>query len=114
MSRYGPPVFASMGPSGLVHPARCWDCMTLQHPGGDHPWWNTEDVEHARVTHQTPPSGVCGCECANGPVMEQEPPDLDLASLDAPPCPICGSLDACSYDADGRPLIHTFTEDEDA
>ena len=27
------------------------------------------------------------------------------------PCPECGVLGACGYDAEGRPMIHTTTED---
>lgn len=35
---------------------------------------------------------------------------LTLAPLTVEPCPICGAQGACSYDAEGRPLIHTDTE----
>ena len=35
--------------------------------------------------------------------VEDEPPTVD-------PCPVCGSLGACSNDAEGRPLIHTDTQ----
>ena len=40
---------------------------------------------------------------------DDEPP-VDLTSLEVDPCPVCGSAGACSYDAEGRPLIHTDTE----
>lgn len=29
------------------------------------------------------------------------------------PCPVCGELTACSYDSEGRPLIHTVEEDSE-
>lgn len=54
----------------------------------------------------------------NGRLPTDLLPDLDgwepwePGTLDsAPPCPECGQLGACAYDADGRPLIHA-TEDD--
>ncbi|HEY9411792.1 MAG TPA: hypothetical protein VIP77_19590 [Jiangellaceae bacterium] len=35
--------------------------------------------------------------------VDDEPPTVD-------PCPVCGAAGACSYDAEGRPLIHTDTQ----
>jgi hypothetical protein len=40
---------------------------------------------------------------------DDEPP-VELTSLEVDPCPVCGSTGACSYDAEGRPLIHTDTQ----
>lgn len=42
-------------------------------------------------------------------------PDTDYrehldVQLEVEPCPVCGAQGACSYDAEGRPLIHTDTE----
>lgn len=31
------------------------------------------------------------------------------------PCPVCGTAyDACAFDDEGRPLIHAWSEEEDA
>lgn len=48
------------------------------------------------------------------PVWEYDPGDepLDPPALLAEPCPVCGSVGACGYDAEGRALIHAV-EDED-
>ena len=29
------------------------------------------------------------------------------------PCPVCGEFGACAYDSEGRPMLHTSTEDEE-
>ena len=42
--------------------------------------------------------------------VEDEPDCADDEPLTVEPCPVCGSLTACSYDAEGRPLIHTDAE----
>jgi hypothetical protein len=47
-----------------------------------------------------------------------EPDDGEIAEMDAErrlasPCPECGQVGACAYDADGRALIHV-TEDDDS
>lgn len=39
--------------------------------------------------------------------------DLPVVSLDAGPCPECGEPGACSYDAEGRPLIHALSGDSE-
>jgi hypothetical protein len=33
--------------------------------------------------------------------------------LDSIPCKVCGSIGACSYDSEGRAMIHTEQESED-
>lgn len=39
--------------------------------------------------------------------------DLDQTTNQDKPCPLCGELGACGYDADGRPLLHALDgEDE--
>lgn len=49
-----------------------------------------------------------------GEYVEPEPDDdLDeyvtfAGTFDA--CPECGEIDACGYDAEGRPMIHTTNE----
>ncbi len=43
---------------------------------------------------------------------DQEIEEFDLMARLADPCPECGVLGACAYDADGRALIHV-TEDND-
>ena len=57
--------------------------------------------------------GVCPQHCANyQPTAEEAQPtanDLDRWDLEtriATPCPECGELGACAYDAEGRPMIH--------
>lgn len=84
-------------------------------PGGEHGWADEEDREHARQTGQPEPTGLCGCPCAKGPVLEQREPDPEdyapvWVSLDGEPCPTCGADGACGYDAEGRALIHATAE----
>ena len=115
--------FASAGVAG-VHYARCWSCMLGQHYPTPtwHTWADSDDVEHARATGQPDPStGRCGCPCVNDAdfcakygTPEPEPPDIDEVSLDGAPCAECGAAGACAYDNEGRPLIHTTDEEEDA
>jgi hypothetical protein len=50
------------------------------------------------------------------PVGERFPDDQEIAEYElnarlAEPCPECGQLGACSYDSEGRALIHV-TEDD--
>jgi hypothetical protein len=53
-----------------------------------------------------------------GPDYEPEEPDEgDISEWDvehrlAEPCPECGQLGACSYDAEGRALIHVTPTEE--
>lgn len=49
------------------------------------------------------------------PVGEAEPDEDsgDFIFADVP-CPICDAPGACAYDAEGRPLIHTTPEGDDA
>lgn len=39
--------------------------------------------------------------------------DIDEPSIYKPPCPECGSIVACGYDEQGRPMVHA-TEAADA
>ena len=48
----------------------------------------------------------------------REPDDKEIAEYEldaklAEPCPECGQYGACSYDLEGRPLIHVVEQDED-
>lgn len=45
---------------------RCWGCMFGQcyDPPRQHPWWDVEDVAHAKATGQPEPTGTCACQCA--------------------------------------------------
>lgn len=45
----------------------------------------------------------------SGERSEPQEPDDDFTP---PPCPVCGSLDACSYDEEGRPLIHSYYDED--
>lgn len=105
--------FASAGVAG-VHYARCEPCMWGSHPGGWHSWAGPDDIEHARATGQPDPSTRrCACDCvAEEPNRSELELDPD-ASLEVLPCPVCGEPGACSYDSEGRPLIHTYNDDED-
>lgn len=50
------------------------------------------------------------------PQSEYEPegPDMDCTGIDSlNPCPECGSVVACGYDSEGRPMIHVVQEDDD-
>ena len=39
--------------------------------------------------------------------------DLPRESADLGPCPECGELGACAYDAEGRPMVHVREDDSD-
>lgn len=44
--------------------------------------------------------------------------DFEGRDLDAPgiatPCPVCGSITECGYDADGLPMIHALPDEDEA
>lgn len=97
----------------IVCYARCWSCMFDDCPGGWHTWADAEDIEHAAsISKPDPSTSKCGCVCTSRPANDPEEADLDVVvvSLDAEPCPACGASGACSWDANGRPLIHTTEE----
>jgi hypothetical protein len=41
---------------------------------------------------------------------DEEPPEVALGPL-REPCGDCGSVGACAWDAEGRPLVHPVSED---
>lgn len=43
-------------------------------------------------------------------LLDDDGPELDVA-IAPTPCPTCGESGACSYDAEGLPLIHATEED---
>ena len=43
---------------------------------------------------------------------DQEIEECDLIDRLADPCPECGQVGACSYDAEGRALIHVTATDD--
>ena len=50
----------------IVCYAQCEPCqwgMCYDEPT-PHPWFNAEDIEHARTTGQPEPTGNCACSCA--------------------------------------------------
>jgi len=51
-------------------------------------------------------------QCVDGS-FEQVEPDLDDVQLSAQPCPKCGEVGACAYDAEGRALIHALHDEDD-
>lgn len=112
-SQYGPPAFASAGIRG-AHLARCWPCITGQHPGGDHRWADSEDIAHAAsIGKPESAEGVCGCRCVNEPEQDgpDEPPDYMPLAIGT--CYTCGAEGACAYDEQGRALIHADGAEED-
>ena len=94
-----------------VYRYHCWACQLDRCPHEPHDWADGDDIEGAAMVGRPDPTGEpCTCPCASGPTLADEPePEWD--SLDATPCPVCHAPGACSYDAEGRPLIHT-TEEE--
>lgn len=49
------------------------------------------------------------------PTEDPNFPDIaeyELEARLATPCPECGQVGACAYDAEGRALIHALTEDD--
>ena len=96
--------------------ARCWQCaLTDTCPGGWHTWADPDDVFHAAATGQPDPSvSKCGCPCADGPVLDNEPePDYDDVSIGGAICPICDAVGECGFDNDDRPWIHIYAEDDE-
>jgi hypothetical protein len=63
---------------------------------------------------------VLGQDGPDQPYDPEDDPNLpDAAEYElerrlANPCPECGQHGACAYDAEGRPLIHATTDDDDA
>lgn len=47
----------------------------------------------------------------DGPDLDDDPPD-DGLPVRADPCPECGEVGACSWDAEGRPLIHALRAED--
>lgn len=41
------------------------------------------------------------------------PDEIERYQFDNNPCPLCGSLEACGSDDEGRPMIHVIPEDFD-
>lgn len=37
----------------------------------------------------------------------------DITLLMNQPCTVCGEAGACGYDSEGRPMIHSFTEEDE-
>jgi hypothetical protein len=48
-------------------------------------------------------------------IMDEPIDDFDLDDSHLPyPCPVCRSVEACGYDSEGRPMIHSIpVGDED-
>lgn len=102
---------------------RCWSCLLGQHPGGAHPWATDEEDEEtiANLNQDLKIMGLpplteqqreCKCACTQDPsYADQGPPDMDQESLTSTPCPVCGEVGACGYDAEGRALIHATEVD---
>jgi hypothetical protein len=45
--------------------------------------------------------------------QESDGPDFDDPTVLLVPCYVCGSMTACGYDSEGRPMIHSMeSEDE--
>jgi len=42
--------------------------------------------------------------------QESDPDHDPIGGYTAAPCPECGSVTACGYDAEGRPMIHATEE----
>lgn len=106
---------AIFGGGAMVCMARCESCQWGQHPGGDHRWAGQDDIDHAvAIGKPETAEGICGCDCTREPEVEPEPPeDVELVSIDGPPCHLCGAAGACGYDPEGRPYIHaSWGEDE--
>lgn len=72
-------------------------------PEGDERDAMTDDEFWARVTAYL-----------QGPDGEDYQPldHLPVVRLQAEPCRECGELGACSYDSEGRALIHAITDDD--
>jgi hypothetical protein len=99
----------------IVCYSKCHSCMFQACPGGWHTWADDpSDWESAVAAGKSDPrKQKCGCPCADGPELQPTEPDLDWISLTGEPCPVCGAEGACANDAEGRPLIHALTVQED-
>lgn len=110
----------------MIHPTKCWPCILGHHqqPPVWHSWADQTDVRHAlEMGMPDPTTGRCGCVCAlpdePQPVWEApwdpEGPEDAFEHLEEyiRPCPVCSAPAACGYDAEGRPMVHVdTTEDE--
>lgn len=122
------PTVAFTDHRGAEHFCICEACAFGTHHDGDDRWhtW-ASDVEARAVILSggaDPSLSRCGCACADGSVGDYLPPSqcdddprFDDETEDTTPmnvCPSCGSYGACSYDSQGRPLIHVvrYTDDE--
>ncbi len=47
-----------------------------------------------------------------GPQWDDDDAGDDIDSLNADPCPECGSTGACGWDSEGRPMIHAIRGDD--
>lgn len=69
-------------------------------------------ARRARMTDEEFWDDVYGDHTASGePDFDGRHPDIDVPV--AEPCPACGAAGACSWDAEGRPLIHAVSDEED-
>ena len=73
--------------------------------------WKDEDAD---------PSWQVGCERHDTTADQRKYAEVDFVEYDEDldsealsPCPECGALGACSYDDEGRALIHTITANEE-
>lgn len=54
----------------MIHFTRCQSCIAGGHydERTGHPWWDDDDVSHARATGQPDPDGLCACsDCGHPP-----------------------------------------------
>ena len=65
-----------------------------------------ENVEAAR--HGMTPEQMRAWE------YDPTPDEIERHEFDLNPCPLCGAIDACGYDDEGRPMIHTMSDDPPA
>jgi hypothetical protein len=102
-----------VGPDFMVEVVICRSC------GEDlGPLEHDPELQYEQVT----PTGSCW-PCAMGapphPDYDEdpEPDEREIASYElearlADPCPECGAAGACSFDDEGRPLIHATGADD--
>lgn len=108
--------FVDGKPVCSVTTARCWPCQFGQHTGGVHTWADDEEIAAAVKKGLPDPSTQrCGCPCTDEPERDVEPdPDIDeITFSDLEPCPVCGEHGPCSYDGEGRPMIHSDAFDDE-
>jgi hypothetical protein len=54
----------------IICPTTCWGCKFGYCNPEPHPWWDQDDVDFAKESGRSLPTGYCGCYCSRIAVKE--------------------------------------------